>query len=642
MPSDSEERSTRAEQHHESEPERGPEANGLAHKKNETEGSQEEDEGTKEEDDQATSSRDRDRERRKRDRDRDRDKDERPTTDKQDSDAEREANQDDGKGEDGDTKSSKKKKRSRSKSKRKKRSRSKSASRGRDRDRDRDRYHRDRDTGRDRDRDRHRRGVRYHGGSRHGARFRDWRRSRSRSRGRRDRRHRRSRSRSSSSDSSSDSEPEAKTTAAAQPPAEEKKEEPTPVISEASQEGANAMAQVQAMMQRMQQKQLHAANRQLTRGARRIYIGNLPTTLPFTGPLLIEYFSDVLKKLGLPLERPIIDIQFTAPNKFCFLELRSVPDTVLALPLLQNVSIFGQLCRADKPKDYSPAPPHLNGYVIPLDALDPPSAVGAANPAIAAILQARGLPAAAQANPMLLALLGLPAGAAAEPQGTNLVTMQALQANTTVASQPLSLFSELSAIAAKQTVPAPAAEVGSGSAPLLSLPGIALPTPSTSDTVITTASSSLLPSTALLSSSPAPAPAPAPVVPVNVQPQPVSDTKGMATRVVCLVNMVSAKDLVSDEDYEDTKLDVTEEAEKHGKVIKVVVPRPANLTPGCEATKEDLERGVERIFIEFEETASATKSRDMMQGRRFNGRQIRATYYDETLFAQEKYNARLI
>ena len=51
-----------------------------------------------------------------------------------------------------------------------------------------------------------------------------------------------------------------------------------------------------------------------------------------------------------------------------------------------------------------------------------------------------------------------------------------------------------------------------------------------------------------------------------------------ATSVLCLERMVGLADLVDEEDYQDTVEDIKEEAEKAGKVLNVVIPRPADLT----------------------------------------------------------------
>lgn len=74
--------------------------------------------------------------------------------------------------------------------------------------------------------------------------------------------------------------------------------------------------------------------------------------------------------------------------------------------------------------------------------------------------------------------------------------------------------------------------------------------------------------------------------------------------------------------------------EQHGKVLQVVAPRPSpNFRPG-----QQLEAGVGKVFIKFEQEKDATVAKASMRGRRFEGRVVEAKYYPEEQFSKGIYN----
>lgn len=109
-------------------------------------------------------------------------------------------------------------------------------------------------------------------------------------------------------------------------------------------------------------------------------------------------------------------------------------------------------------------------------------------------------------------------------------------------------------------------------------------------------------------------------------------------RVLQLMNMVTAEELMNDEDYlgtfqcgsvhvfhkliqsPDIKDDVKEECEKYGKVLEIKIPRPsgARTSPG-----------VGKIFIKFEVDESAQKATSALAGRKFQDRTVVVTYFGE-------------
>lgn len=109
-----------------------------------------------------------------------------------------------------------------------------------------------------------------------------------------------------------------------------------------------------------------------------------------------------------------------------------------------------------------------------------------------------------------------------------------------------------------------------------------------------------------------------------VMGQPAAAPAGVPSCVVELNNMVTAAELVSDDDYQDVVDDVTEECEKFGKVEKVVVPRPVD--------GQDV-AGVGKIYVKFGTQVAAGAALLGLNGRSFAGRTVGAVYYDEQLYS---------
>lgn len=109
-------------------------------------------------------------------------------------------------------------------------------------------------------------------------------------------------------------------------------------------------------------------------------------------------------------------------------------------------------------------------------------------------------------------------------------------------------------------------------------------------------------------------------------------------RVLQLLNMVTAEELVDNEDYEGQyysacysplKLtqpveiveDVMEECSKYGKIIALKIPRPSG------GSRQSA--GVGKIYLKYEDAASAKKALQALAGRKFADRTVVTTYFDE-------------
>ena len=117
---------------------------------------------------------------------------------------------------------------------------------------------------------------------------------------------------------------------------------------------------------------------------------------------------------------------------------------------------------------------------------------------------------------------------------------------------------------------------------------------------------------------------PAPAL-TDASAQPVGDTPvpaaaaGPVSKAVLCTNMVTAEELLDDEDYEDIVLDIEEECGKAGALLQVIIPRPT----------EGNTKGVGKVFLKYSEVAGAQAAIAMLHGRKFGGQTVIATYFDE-------------
>ena len=94
-------------------------------------------------------------------------------------------------------------------------------------------------------------------------------------------------------------------------------------------------------------------------------------------------------------------------------------------------------------------------------------------------------------------------------------------------------------------------------------------------------------------------------------------------RVLQLLNMTTAEELMKEGEYEGVLEDVMDEALKYGKVLELKIPRPVG---GREVN------GVGKVFIKFEDAASAQKALRALAGRNFASRTVVATFFGEEYF----------
>uniref|UniRef100_A0A914HXZ7 U2 snRNP auxiliary factor large subunit n=1 Tax=Globodera rostochiensis TaxID=31243 RepID=A0A914HXZ7_GLORO len=106
----------------------------------------------------------------------------------------------------------------------------------------------------------------------------------------------------------------------------------------------------------------------------------------------------------------------------------------------------------------------------------------------------------------------------------------------------------------------------------------------------------------------------------------LSKGAGPPTEVLCLMNMVTEEELQLDEDYEDITEDIREECNKFGNVVSMEIPRP-----GYE------ERGVGKVFIEFQSKEECQKAQAALTGRKFANRVVVTSYFDPDLYHRRQF-----
>ncbi|KAL9036369.1 MAG: hypothetical protein Q9180_004341 [Flavoplaca navasiana] len=95
-------------------------------------------------------------------------------------------------------------------------------------------------------------------------------------------------------------------------------------------------------------------------------------------------------------------------------------------------------------------------------------------------------------------------------------------------------------------------------------------------------------------------------------------------RVLQLLNMVTAEELIDNEDYNEICEDVKEECDKYGEVLEMKIPRPSG---GSRQSN-----GVGKIFVKYDTAESARKALQSLAGRKFADRTVVTTYFSEENF----------
>eukprot|EP00469_Lotharella_globosa_P005618 CAMPEP_0167797522 /NCGR_PEP_ID=MMETSP0111_2-20121227/15713_1 /TAXON_ID=91324 /ORGANISM="Lotharella globosa, Strain CCCM811" /LENGTH=144 /DNA_ID=CAMNT_0007691661 /DNA_START=170 /DNA_END=604 /DNA_ORIENTATION=+ len=86
--------------------------------------------------------------------------------------------------------------------------------------------------------------------------------------------------------------------------------------------------------------------------------------MALTDVMLRDFFSDACKRASIEWkEDPVLDVFIQPPNKFCFVEFRSVSLTLMALERLKGLTLADTTLKIAKPKDFAMPPNHLSTFV---------------------------------------------------------------------------------------------------------------------------------------------------------------------------------------------------------------------------------------------------------------------------------------
>ncbi|KAG6754847.1 hypothetical protein POTOM_040645 [Populus tomentosa] len=110
---------------------------------------------------------------------------------------------------------------------------------------------------------------------------------------------------------------------------------------------------------------------------------------------------------------------------------------------------------------------------------------------------------------------------------------------------------------------------------------------------------------------------------------PLAESSHSPSKVLCLTEAIAMEVLADDEEYEEILEDMREECCKFGTLINVVIPRPSQ-------TEEQI-TGAGKVFLEYSDTSSCANARNALNGRKFGGNTVNATYFPEDKYHNGDY-----
>ncbi|XP_057310882.1 splicing factor U2AF 65 kDa subunit-like [Hydractinia symbiolongicarpus] len=312
---------------------------------------------------------------------------------------------------------------------------------------------------------------------------------------------------------------------------------------------------------------------QMTMQARRLYCGNLPFGI--TEDLMIDFFnakmreSDIAKQPG----NPVLACQINLEKNFAFLEFRSVEETTLAMAF-DGIMLQGQALKIRRPKDYQPIP-----GISETQATHIPGVVSTVVPDTINKVFIGGLPNYLNEDQVkeLLSTFG-------ELRAFNLVKDSATGLSKGYA------FCEY-------------VDIGITDVAIAGMNGMQL------------GDKKLVVQRASVGSKTMPAQLTIPGFDMNKEVT--------ATNILCLMNMVTAEELIDDEDYDEIYDDIREECSKYGRIRSLQIPRPS---------QEFNVSGVGKIFIEYTSSSEAKTASEALAGRKFANRVVVTSYYDPDMY----------
>ncbi|XP_059644533.1 splicing factor U2af large subunit B isoform X2 [Cornus florida] len=347
---------------------------------------------------------------------------------------------------------------------------------------------------------------------------------------------------------------------------------------------------------------VQAMTQQATRHARRVYVGGLPPSA--NEQSVATFFSHVMSAIGGNTAGPgdaVVNVYINHEKKFAFVEMRSVEEASNAMAL-DGIIFEGAPVKVRRPSDY--------------------------NPSLAATLGP------SQPNPSLnLGAVGLTPGSAGGLEGPDRIFVGGLPYYFTEA-QIRELLESFGALRGFDLVKDRETGNSKGYAfcvyqdlSVTDIACAALNGIKMGDKTLTVRRAN--------QGATQPKPEQESVLlhaqqQIAIQRLMLQPAGSLATKVLCLTQVVTEDELKDDEDYEDIVEDMRMECGKFGTLVNVVIPRP---NPNGEPAP-----GVGKVFLEYADLDSATKARTGLNGRKFGGNQVVAVFYPENKFSQREYD----
>ncbi|XP_029293978.1 splicing factor U2AF 65 kDa subunit-like isoform X2 [Cottoperca gobio] len=356
---------------------------------------------------------------------------------------------------------------------------------------------------------------------------------------------------------------------------------------------------------------------QMTRQARRLYVGNIPFGV--TEESMVEFFNAQMRLAGLSQapSNPVLAVQINQDKNFAFLEFRSVDETTQAMAF-DGIIFQGQSLKIRRPHDYRPLP-----GISEQPAFHVPGVVSTVVPD----------------SPHKLFIGGLPNYLNDDQLGARKIVKSALiicsvvliyccraTCNTRQVKELLTSFGSLKAF---NLVKDSATSLSKGYAFCEYVDVDATDQAAAGLNGMQLGDKKLIVQRASVGAKNANATS---IIetPVMLQVPGLRrlQNSGVPTEVLCLLNMVMPEELVDDEDYEEILEDVREECRKYGSVRSIEIPRPVDgvEVPGCG-----------KIFVEYVSAADCQKAMQSLTGRKFANRVVVTKYYDPDMYHRHEF-----
>ncbi|DBA82258.1 hypothetical protein WJX79_009108 [Trebouxia sp. C0005] len=330
--------------------------------------------------------------------------------------------------------------------------------------------------------------------------------------------------------------------------------------------------------------QVQPPSQQATRHARRIYVGGLPPTANEQN--IATFFSNALAAVGGTTAGPgpcVINVYINYERKFAFVELRTVEETSNAMAL-DGIMFEGVSVRVRRPNDYNPAAAAALGPSVPNPALN-------------------------------LAAIGLsPGGMGAQMIDANERVFVGGLPYYLTEDQCRELLGSFGAIKSFDLVKD--RETGNskgygfvvyGDGTVTDVACKGLNGMRMGDRTLTVRRATESKPDMNMPNMNAPA-IPPPILPGS-------------THIVRLQEAVTMEELSNDEEYNDIMEDMQEECAKYGTIHQIIIPRPG--APS----------GVGKVILNFGDVTSAMAAQRVMNGRKFAGRTVIATFMTDDQLA---------